>query len=102
MNPTPDIPSIAHDPAAQRFEVRTPQGIAHADYRRVDDTLQLVHTEVPAALEGRGIAGALVRTALDYATSNGLKVLPLCSYVRGYMKRHPETHALLAPGARLV
>ena len=78
-----------------------PEGLAHVDYRRVGDTLELVHTEVPSALEGRGVAGTLVRTALEHAAGNGLKVLPLCSYVRAYMKRHPDTHPLLAPGVHL-
>lgn len=99
MTSAPNALSIVHDPAAQRFVASTAYGLAHADYRRVGDTLQLVHTEVPRALEGRGVAGALVRAALDHAAGNGLKVLPLCSYVRAYMKRNPDTHALLVPGA---
>ena len=56
--------------------------LCRADYRRVGDTLHLVHTEVPPATEGRGIAGALVQAVLDYAAANGLKVIPQCSYVR--------------------
>jgi predicted GNAT family acetyltransferase len=37
-----------------------------------------------------------VKTALAYARAQGLKVQPSCSYVRVYMKRHPETLDLLA------
>ena len=40
----------------------------------------------------------VVRGALDYARANGLKVAPVCSYVRTYMRRHEETHDLLAEG----
>jgi len=39
-----------------------------------------------------------VRGALEYARANGLKVAPVCSYVREYMRRHKETHDLLAEG----
>jgi predicted GNAT family acetyltransferase len=41
------------------------------------------------------------RAALDYAEAAGLTVMPLCSYVRGYFRRHPERQGLLAPGSRI-
>ena len=97
---TPPV-TIVHNLAQSRFEATVPAGLCHADYRRVGDTLHMVHTEVPRQVEGRGIASELVQAALDYAAANGLKVMPLCAFVRGYMKRHPETHALLAAGARV-
>ncbi len=56
----------------------------------------IVHTEVPPQLEGRGIAAALVRAAFEHAEPPGFKVVPACSYVRAYVRRHPETQALLA------
>jgi predicted GNAT family acetyltransferase len=56
---------------------------------------------VPLALEGRGIAGQIVRAALAHAEANGLAVEPWCGYVRAYMKRHPETQRLLPPGFRI-
>ncbi len=97
---TPHL-TIVHNLAQTRFEATVPAGLCHADYRRVGATLHMVHTEVPREVEGRGIAGELVQAALDYAAANGLKVMPLCSFVRGYMRRHPESHALLAPGSRI-
>lgn len=100
MDDATSIP-IVHNLAAQRFEATVEGKLCHADYRRVGDTLHMVHTEVPPPLEGRGIAAELIEAALDYVAANGLKVVPLCSYVRAYMRRHPATHALLASGARL-
>lgn len=94
-------PPVVHNLVANRFEAAVPGGIADAAYRRIGDTLHLVHTEVPPESQGRGIAGALVEAVLDHAAANGLNVVPQCSYARAYMKRHPETHALLAPGARV-
>lgn len=99
-NSVPPLP-IVHSLAAHRFEAVVSGGVAQAAYRRIGDTLHLVHTEVPPESEGRGIAGALLEAVLDYAEANGLKVVPQCSYARAYMKRHPETQALLAPGARV-
>jgi hypothetical protein len=37
-----------------------------------------------------------VRGALEDARQRGLKVVPLCSFVRGYIERHPEMQDLVA------
>jgi predicted GNAT family acetyltransferase len=91
---------IRHNIAESRFEATVDGDLCVAGYRMVGGVLLMTHTEVPAALEGRGIAGQLVRAALAHAGANGLKVEPRCSYVRSYMRRHPETHALLPDGFR--
>lgn len=88
--------TIEHLPGSGRFQAIVEGHRCIADYRLAGQVLQLVHTEVPPELEGRGIAGELVDAALAYAREHGLKVLPLCSYVRAYMRRHPETQDLLA------
>lgn len=95
---TPAPFDIVHNTAAKRFEVVQDGALARCEYRRVGNVLQLHHTEVPKALEGRGIAGKLVAAALDWAKAEDLRIAPYCSYVRAYMKRHPETQPLLAPG----
>jgi hypothetical protein len=91
--------AVVHNVAARRFEAVVEGGLCRADYRITGDVMRLVHTEVPYDLEGRGFAGAVVRGALDYSRANGLKVAPGCSYVRAYMRRHKETHDLLADGS---
>ena len=93
--PDPMAP-VLHDAAAGRFELRIDGWPCRCDYRLVDGVMHLIHTEVPPALEGRGIAARLVQAALDHAQAEGLKVLPRCSYVRAYMRRHPQTLSLLA------
>lgn len=86
---------ISHDPAAGRFEVQVEGGLAECVYRLAGGVMDIVHTEVPPQAEGRGIAAALVREALAHARAQGLHVRPSCSYVRSYMRRHPDTHDLL-------
>ena len=91
---------VIHNAERSRFET-APQGqLATCDYRRMGDVLVLHHTEVPPALQGRGVAADLVRTALDFARGQGLQVRPTCSYVASYMRRHPETLDLLQPPGR--
>jgi len=88
---------IIHNTAASRFEARLDHGgLAVADYRRQADQLVMFHTEVPFALRGRGIAGQVVGAALDYAQAEGLKVVPSCSYVRAFIRRHPKYAPLVA------
>jgi len=91
--------SIAHNAAASRFETSVDGHLCVADYRLDSGTMALHHTYVAPALEGRGIAAALVGAALAHARSEGLKVQPDCSYVARYMQRHPETLDLLVNGA---
>jgi len=93
--------TIVHNLARQRFEATLPSGVAHTDYVRVGETLNMIHTEVPMAASGGGVGKELVTAALDYARANGLKIQPTCPYVRSYMRKHAETHDLLARGARL-
>ncbi len=87
--------TITHDRAAQRFEAAVEGGRCVADYRLVGEVMHIVHTEVPAALQGQGLAAALVQGVLDRARVLGWRVRPVCSYVRAYMRRHPETQDLL-------
>ena len=92
---------VRHNPAASRFEAYAEAELCRADYRMAGDVMRIVHTEVPHRLEGRGLAAQVVQAALDHARANGLKVAPVCGYVRAYMRRHRDTHDLLAPGAFL-
>ena len=87
---------ITHNAAAQRFEAVVDGLLCRCDYRMHGDTMMLVHTEVPPQLEGRGIASHLVRAAFDHAKANGWDVLPVCSYVQTWARRHPEVESMLA------
>ena len=88
--------AIEHLPARGRFQALIEGEACVADYRLDAGVMFITHTEVPPRLAGRGIAAALTRAALDHARAQGLKVNPLCSYARAYMRRHPDTRALLA------
>ena len=79
-----------------RFQAVVEGQACVADYRQADGVLSITHTGVPPALEGRGIAAALMQAVFEHARAVGLKVAPLCSYARAYMQRHPETAALRA------
>jgi hypothetical protein len=90
----PEI-EVRHNAAASRFEATVEGLTCVADYNLVGKVMRIHHTEVPPALEGRGIAGKVVRAALAYAEANGLEVEPWCGFVRAYMRRHTDTQRLL-------
>jgi predicted GNAT family acetyltransferase len=83
----------------QRYEGRLGEELAgFIDYRARDGSLALVHTEVDPARQRRGLGSELVAGALDDIRSRGLTVIPLCSFVRAYIRRHPEYADLLQQG----
>ena len=89
--------TVVHNPRAGRFEVQLEGHLALLEYHIRDaHTVIFPHTEVPKALEGRGIGSRLARAALDWAEENGYRVVPLCWFVEGYIERHPEYQHLLA------
>jgi uncharacterized protein len=57
--------------------------------------ITLLHTEVPEALRGKGIAGELAKTGLEYARDNQLKVDVVCPLVANYIAKHPEFQPLV-------
>jgi len=86
--------TVRHNTAQQRFEAEVEGQLCVADYHLSDGVMVMSHTHVPTQVEGRGIAAEIVRTALDYAREQRLRVDPQCSYVRAYMQRHPDTQDL--------
>ncbi len=86
---------IAHDADARRFTVEVDGHLAELVYRLEDARLVIEHTGVPNAIGGRGIAGFLVRAALDHARARGLRVVPACSYSAEYIRRHPQYAGLV-------
>ena len=82
--------SVSHNASLGRYEMETEHGLAVAVYRQQGDSLVFTHTEVPPADEGKGIGSKLVRAALDDARRRGFKIVPACSFVAAFVRRHPE------------
>jgi predicted GNAT family acetyltransferase len=82
--------AVRHNPAEHRFEATVEGKLCVADYDLSKGEIAFTHTFVPPELRGRGIAEALVRTALDYAKAESLRVIPACSYVATFIRRHRE------------
>jgi predicted GNAT family acetyltransferase len=77
-----------------RFELPTDAGPAIAAYEIEGGTITFTHTVVPDEAEGQGVGGRLIAGALADAKKRGLKVVPACSFVAAYLKRHPDAATL--------
>jgi predicted GNAT family acetyltransferase len=88
MVPVNDVPQVTDNQAESRFELRADGHLAELDYRLNGKRLVLIHTETPVELEGRGIGGRLVAAAVDRAAREGLTLVPLCPFARGWLERH--------------
>ena len=87
---------LINNEALHNFELFVDGQLSFIDYKMRDNKVYLIHTEVPAELQGKGVAEALVTKAFEYTEQHQLKVVPLCSYVQAFLKRHPEWNKIVA------
>ena len=85
-----DSNPVTHNEAQGQFEIALGKETAFLQYHRTQESISLIHTEVPEGLRRRGLGSQLVRAALDYAHFNQLKVVALCPFVKAYLQRNPE------------
>jgi hypothetical protein len=48
------------------------------------------HTEVSDELKGQKVGYQLVHTAVEYARTHNIKIVPLCPFANAVFKRKPE------------
>lgn len=76
---------------AGRFELLLGDAVAgFAEYSQAHGAVAFTHTVVEPAREGEGIGSALTRGALDAARERGQSVLPYCSFIRSWIRKHPD------------
>jgi predicted GNAT family acetyltransferase len=85
-----DRPQVVDNPAAQRFETRVGREVAgFAEYEVHGDTMLITHVAVRPRYEGGGLGSALTEAALDAARERDLRVIPICSFARSFVRRNP-------------
>ena len=87
---------VQHEPEQSRYSATVDGELAVARYHRHGNVIAFTHTEVPRAIEGRGVASALARRALDDARAAGNQVVPACEFFSHFMQEHPEYDDLRA------
>lgn len=90
--------SITDDPARGHLETIVDGQRCVLDYRVEAGVLAIVHTGVPDAVGGRGIAAALVLRAFELAHARHLKVDPVCAYAAAWLRRHRQFSGMAVGG----
>ena len=91
------LPEVHDNPQLSRWEARLDDELAgFAEYTLDGTTVTFTHTETDPRFGGRGVGGALARTALDAARAAGRDVVPQCPFFAGWIGKHPDYADLVA------
>jgi len=65
--------------------------LAEMVYSMASPTKMIIeHTEVSDELKGQNVGSELVQTAVDFARTHDIKIVPLCPFANAIFKRKPE------------
>ena len=82
---------VKHDVQNQKFFILIEGKEAYLRYIISDNnSMNMIKTYVPPELRNKGIAAEVVLKGMQYARENNLTVIPSCSYVDTFLKRHKE------------
>ncbi|OVA07285.1 hypothetical protein BVC80_1601g34 [Macleaya cordata] len=76
-----EVPEIVWNQNQRRFETEDKKAYLQYELRNGGKVMDIVHTFVPSSKRGQGLASHLCVSALNYAQTHSLSVIPTCSYV---------------------
>ncbi|MGA0570683.1 GNAT family N-acetyltransferase [Variovorax sp. VNK109] len=84
-----------------RYEIHSDGQLAgFCEYNVLTDALMFTHTEVLPAFEGQGLGSRLAKHVLDDVRVQGKHVIPVCQFIAGYLRKHPEYQDLVREDIR--
>lgn len=91
MNERAEI-TVQENAGQSRYDASTDAGVVagFAEYEDRDGLRVFTHTEVDDAFGGQGVGSTLARGALDDVRDRGLKLKAECTFIRGWIEKHPE------------
>lgn len=94
--------TVRNAPGRRRYElVDGGEVVGSAHYRafgaRSGPQRIVFHTEVASSHEGQGLGSRLARHAVEDIIDAGMKVVPVCPYLKKWLGRHPEYADFVAP-----
>lgn len=73
------------------------QPLAYITYKPVrEGVIAVDHTVVDKSLEGQGIGSRLFNTIIEFSKEEGVKIIPVCSFVKAKFDKKPELAELRA------
>ena len=78
---------ITHDKKNKEFTMDINGELARVSYQLRNDTMYLVHSEVPYHLRGSGIGKVLVTKTFEKLSEEGYEAVAICSFIRAVARR---------------
>jgi predicted GNAT family acetyltransferase len=96
--------AVVDVPEKERFEARVEGGelAGVLTYQLTGRIIAYTHTRVEPEYEHHGVGGALARAAMDDARGKSRTVVPICPFLKGWLKEHHDYDAILAPSHRKI
>lgn len=92
--------AIEQNTEQSRYELMDGDVVAgFVEYRDKGEYVELTHTEVDPSYKGQGLASRLASAVLDSLRNEQRSIEPSCTFINGYLKKHPE-YAELVPADR--
>lgn len=87
---------------AKQYEMHVEGSVVKIEYIRAKNKIYLTHTEVPVGMEGKGYGSQIIKMALEDIEKKDLTLIPMCPFVAGYIKKHPEWKKLVLRGINIA
>jgi hypothetical protein len=81
------------EPAGRYVLTRDGVQIGFVEYRLDPPDIALTYIEIDPALRGEGLGEKLAVEVLEDCRARGLKVMPRCGWMAGYMRANHERYA---------
>jgi predicted GNAT family acetyltransferase len=90
--------TFENDPERHRYEAYA-DGVlaAYSEYNLLSESIVFTHTEVLPEHEGKGIGSYIAREALADARKQAKYVVPVCTFIAAYLRKHREDADLVTP-----
>jgi uncharacterized protein len=88
--------SFVNDERRGRYNaMRDKRPVAFSEYELEPGRIVFTHTVVRPEFEGQGIGSRLAEFVVQDAQARGLRITPVCPFVRAYLRRHPEYESIV-------
>ncbi len=79
---------VIHQKDLHRFIIKKPEGLCYMEYKLENQTCTVLHTVVPDACSGQGLAGELAKACYDWVVSHHYILKSDCSYMTAWLKKY--------------
>ena len=96
-----DTIPMTNDKSSRQFEMEVEGRTAKIEYELNGTKMFLTHAAVPKSLAGKGVGAAIVERVFTYIDQNGLRLVPMCSFVTAHLREHPEWQRIVEKGVHI-